>query len=145
MKYVAKTLKISREEGADEKGVGGKVVKYDVDTEVKQFESLAEIVQDAGGEDGVVKFVNSAVIADSGVSPRVFAGSKGALALTVDDLFAKVQELRKSFSLSSAGRGISKADKVSFADAALAIDNDTTLSDEEKATKLLALARAAKA
>lgn len=145
MKYVAKVLKISREEGADEKGAGGTVVKYDVDTEVKQFESLAEVIQDAGGEEGVVKFVNSAVIADSAVSPRVFAGTKGALTLAKDELFNKVRELRKSFSLASAGRGVSKADKVSFADAALAIDNDNTLSDEEKATKMLALVRAARA
>lgn len=145
MKYVAKKLKISREEGADEKGMGGKVAKYEVDTEVKQFESLAEIVQDAGSEDNVVKFVNSAVIADSAISPRVFATTKGAIALSVDELFAKVQELRKAFSLSGASRGVSKSDKVSFADAALAIDNDNTLSDEEKAMKMLALVRAAKA
>lgn len=145
MKYVAKTLKISREEGADDKGMGGKVVKYEVPTEVKQFESLAEVIQDAGSEESVVKFVNGAVIADSAVSPRVFAGTKGAIALSVDDLFKKVQELRKAFSLSGAGRGVSKADKISFADAAVAIDNDNTLSDEEKAVKMLALVRAAKA
>lgn len=138
MKFVAKKLKVSREEN-------GKTVKHDVDTEVKQFESLSEIIQDAGSEEGVVKYVNSAMIADSGVSPRVFAGSKGAIALTEEELFAKVRDLRKNYSLSSAGRGISKADKVSFADLALAIDGDTTLTDEEKAMKLLALARSAKA
>lgn len=112
--------------------------KIEVETKVKQYSTMAEAVEDAGSEAKLLAFLNTNVVSASASPARAYVKTKEALTKTIDEIKAAITDLRQNFSPATSAR-IGKETKVSFADAAFAISGDVSLSQEEKAARIMQL------
>lgn len=125
------------------KDAEGKAIKTKIPVEMNVGTTIEEYVAKAGSSDALVRFLQKAEIQANKSALNLIVKAKDNKNVADDVLIQRLQSAAPNLNAFS-DSGPSKAEKLSFADAAFALAGDPSISEEERAAKMLELIQKAR-